>query len=204
MERFLQQCADQNMQIVNTSTPANHFHLLRRQLKREFRKPLVIFTPKLLLRHPMSTSKMESLSKGGFQEVLDDVDVQSKKIDTLVLCTGKFYYEMKIKAEELGVENMVFIRIEQLYPWPQKQVDKILSKYKAKNVIWALEEPENMGAWLYVAMLNRELPIIGVSRPASAASAEGSKKLHEKRLAKLFNELFSFAKTKVHQKNNTK
>ena len=201
MERFLQQCADQNMQSVNTSTPANHFHLLRRQLKREFRKPLVIFTPKMLLRHPMATSKMEALSKGGFQEVLDDVDVKSKNIDTLVLCTGKFYYEMKIKAEELGVENMVFIRIEQLYPWPQKQVDKILSKYKTKHIIWAQEEPENMGAWQYVAMQNRNLPIIGVSRPASAASAEGSKKLHEKRLAKLFNELFSFAKTKVHQKN---
>jgi len=196
MERFLQQCADQNMQIVNTSTPANHFHLLRRQLKREFRKPLVIFTPKMLLRHPMATSKMESLAKGGFQEVIDDVNIQSKNIDTVVLCTGKFYYEMKIKAKELGVENMVFIRIEQLYPWPQKQVDKVLSKYQAKHIIWAQEEPENMGAWQYVAMQNRKLAITGVSRPASAASAEGSKKLHEKRLAKLFNELFSFANDK--------
>jgi 2-oxoglutarate dehydrogenase E1 component len=196
MERFLQQCADQNMQIVNTSTPANHFHLLRRQLKREFRKPLVIFTPKMLLRHPMATSKMESLAKGGFQEVIDDVNIQSKNIDTVVLCSGKFYYEMKIKAKELGVENMVFIRIEQLYPWPQKQVDKVLSKYQAKHIIWAQEEPENMGAWQYVAMQNRKLAITGVSRPASAASAEGSKKLHEKRLAKLFNELFSFANDK--------
>ena len=200
MERFLQQCADQNMQIVNTSTPANHFHLLRRQLKREFRKPLVIFTPKMLLRHPMATSTMEALAEGGFQEVLDDINIQPKNIDTLVLCTGKFYYEMKIKAEELGVTNMVFIRIEQLYPWPQKQVDKILTKYKAKHIIWAQEEPENMGAWQYVAMKNRKLSIVGVSRPASAASAEGSKKLHEKRLAKLFKELFSFAKKKVHQK----
>jgi 2-oxoglutarate dehydrogenase E1 component len=197
MERFLQQCADQNMQIVNTSTPANHFHLLRRQLKREFRKPLVIFTPKMLLRHPMATSKMEALAKGGFQEVIDDIDIQSKNIDTVVLCTGKFYYEMKIKAKELGVENMVFIRIEQLYPWPQKQVDKVLSKYQAKHIIWAQEEPENMGAWQYVAMQNRKLAITGVSRPASAASAEGSKKLHEKRLAKLFNELFSFANDKI-------
>ena len=196
MERFLQQCADQNMQIVNTSTPANHFHLLRRQLKREFRKPLVIFTPKMLLRHPMATSKMEALAKGGFQEVIDDVNIQSKNIDTVVLCTGKFYYEMKIKAKELGVENMAFIRIEQLYPWPQKQVDKVLSKYQAKHIIWAQEEPENMGAWQYVAMQNRTLAITGVSRPASAASAEGSKKLHEKRLAKLFNELFSFANDK--------
>ena len=196
MERFLQQCADQNMQIVNTSTPANHFHLLRRQLKREFRKPLVIFTPKMLLRHPMATSKMEALAKGGFQEVIDDVNIQSENIDTVVLCTGKFYYEMKIKAKELGVENMAFIRIEQLYPWPQKQVDKVLSKYQAKHIIWAQEEPENMGAWQYVAMQNRKLAITGVSRPASAASAEGSKKLHEKRLAKLFNELFSFANDK--------
>jgi 2-oxoglutarate dehydrogenase E1 component len=148
----------------------------------------------------MATSKMEALAEGGFQEVLDDVNIQSKDIDTVVLCTGKFYYEMKIKAEELGVKNMVFIRIEQLYPWPQKQVNKILSKYKAKHIIWAQEEPENMGAWQYIAMQNRKMPIIGVSRPASAASAEGSKKLHEKRLEKLFKELFSFAKTKVHQK----
>ena len=197
MERFLQQCADLNMQIVNTSTPANHFHLLRRQLKREFRKPLVVFSPKMLLRYPAATSTLEEMANGSFQEVIDDATSNAKSIDTVVLCSGKFYYELKEKALQMGVENMAFVRIEQLYPLPQIQIDAILAKYNAKNVIWAQEEPANMGAWTYIAMSLRKLDLIGICRPASAASAEGSKKLHEKRLAKLFNEIFSYAKVKV-------
>jgi 2-oxoglutarate dehydrogenase E1 component len=197
MERFLQQCADLNMQIVNTSTPANHFHLLRRQLKREFRKPLVVFSPKMLLRYPAATSALEEMAKGSFQEVLDDPTANVKSVDTLVLCSGKFYYELKEKAQQMGAENMAFVRIEQLYPFPQKQIDAILAKYNAKNIIWAQEEPANMGAWTYIAMSLRKLDLIGICRPASAASAEGSKKLHEKRLAKLFNEIFAYAKVKV-------
>ncbi len=197
MERFLQQCADLNMQIVNTSTPANHFHLLRRQLKREFRKPLVVFSPKMLLRYPAATSTLEEMAKGSFQEVIDDATATTKSIDTVVLCSGKFYYELKEKAQQLGTDNMAFVRIEQLYPLPQKQIEGILAKYNVKNVIWAQEEPANMGAWTYIAMSLRKLDLIGICRPASAASAEGSKKLHEKRLAKLFNEIFSYAKVKV-------
>ena len=197
MERFLQQCADLNMQIVNTSTPANHFHLLRRQMKRDFRKPLVVFSPKMLLRYPDATSTLEEMATGSFQEVIDDTAANVNEVDTVVLCSGKFYYEMKLKAKELGVTNMAFVRIEQLYPLPQKQIDAILAKYKAKNIIWAQEEPANMGAWTYMAMSLRKLDLIGITRPASAASAEGSKKLHEKRLAKLYNELFSYAKVTV-------
>jgi 2-oxoglutarate dehydrogenase E1 component len=197
MERFLQQCADLNMQVVNTSTPANHFHLLRRQLKREFRKPLVVFSPKMLLRYPAATSALEEMTKGSFQEVLDDPTANAKSVDTIVLCSGKFYYELKEKANQIGAENMAFVRIEQLYPLPQKQIEAILTKYNSKNVIWAQEEPANMGAWTYIAMSLRKLDLIGICRPASAASAEGSKKLHEKRLSKLFNEIFSYAKIKV-------
>lgn len=197
MERFLQQCADLNMQVVNTSTPANHFHLLRRQLKREFRKPLVVFSPKMILRYPAATSRLDEMTKGSFQEVLDDPTANSKSVDTIVLCSGKFYYELKEKANQIGAENMAFVRIEQLYPLPQKQIEVILAKYNAKNVIWAQEEPANMGAWTYIAMSLRKLDLIGICRPASAASAEGSKKLHEKRLANLFNEIFSYAKVKV-------
>lgn len=197
MERFLQQCADLNMQVVNTSTPANHFHLLRRQLKREFRKPLVVFSPKMLLRYPAATSTLEEMAKGSFEEVLDDPTANVKSVDTVVLCSGKFYYELKEKAEQMCAENLAFVRIEQLYPLPQKQIEAILAKYNAKNVIWAQEEPANMGAWTYIAMSLRKLDLIGICRPASAASAEGSKKLHEKRLAKLFNEIFSYAKVKV-------
>ena len=194
MERFLQQCADLNMQIVNTSTPANHFHLLRRQMKREFRKPLVVFSPKMLLRYPAATSSLAELASGSFQEVLDDPTATAKTVDTVVLCSGKFYYEMKVKAEELGVKNMAFVRVEQLYPLPQIQIDAVLAKYKAKNILWAQEEPANMGAWTHIAMSMRHLPIQGICRSASAASAEGSKKLHEMRLAKLFNDIFAFAK----------
>jgi 2-oxoglutarate dehydrogenase E1 component len=194
MERFLQQCADLNMQIVNTSTPANHFHLLRRQIKRDFRKPLVVFSPKMLLRYPAATSSLEEMATGSFQEVLDDPTATAKSVDTVVLCSGKFYYEMKVKAEELGVKNMAFVRVEQLYPLPQIQIDAILAKYKAKNILWAQEEPANMGAWTHIAMSMRHLPIKGICRSASAASAEGSKKLHEIRLAKLFNDIFAFAK----------
>jgi 2-oxoglutarate dehydrogenase E1 component len=194
MERFLQQCADLNMQIVNTSTPANHFHLLRRQMKRDFRKPLVVFSPKMLLRYPAATSSLAELASGSFQEVLDDPTANAKSVDTVVLCSGKFYYEMKVKAEELVVKNMAFVRVEQLYPLPQTQIDAILAKYQAKNILWAQEEPANMGAWTHIAMSMRHLPIQGICRSASAASAEGSKKLHEIRLAKLFNDIFAYAK----------
>jgi 2-oxoglutarate dehydrogenase E1 component len=198
MERFLQQCADNNMQIVNTSTPANHFHLLRRQLKREFRKPLVVFSPKMILRLPAAVSTLEEMANGGFQEVIDDAAANAAHVDTIVFCSGKFYYEMKVKAEEMGVENMAFVRIEQLYPLPKNHIDAIIAKYKnAKNILWAQEEPANMGAWTYIAMSMRSIPFIGITRNATAAAAEGSKKLHEKRLKQLFADLFSYAKVKV-------
>ena len=196
MERFLQQAADFNIQVVNTSTPANHFHVLRRQLKRDFRKPLIVFSPKALLRHPDATSTMDQMANGSFQEVIDDVDATTKSVDTLVLCSGKFYYEAKAKARELNSTNMAFVRVEQLYPLPKKQLNEILKKYKAKNVIWAQEEPENMGAWSYMAMNFKEVNLIGICRPASAAAAEGSKKLHEKRLDHLYERLFSYSKGK--------
>jgi 2-oxoglutarate dehydrogenase E1 component len=198
MERFLQQCADYNMQVVNTSTPANYFHLLRRQLKREFRKPLVVFTPKLLLRYPAAVSTLDDMASGSFKEVIDDSSADVAKVETVVLCSGKFYYEMKEKAVALGIDSYAFVRIEQLYPLPQNQIDAILEKYKnAKNVLWAQEEPANMGAWTHMAMSLRHVSLVGVCRPASAASAEGSKKLHEKRLEKLYNQLFSYANVPV-------
>ncbi len=197
LERFLQQCADFNMQIVNTSTPANHFHVVRRQIKRDFRKPLVVFSPKLLLRYPEATSSLEEMGQGCFMEVIDDPDAVKNKIDTVVLCSGKFYYEMKVKAKELGVTNMAFVRVEQLYPLPEAQINTILSKYKPKNILWAQEEPANMGAWSFMAMNLRNLNLVGIHRGASAAAAEGSKKLHEKRLHKLYESLFAFAKLTV-------
>ncbi|GAB5416761.1 MAG: 2-oxoglutarate dehydrogenase E1 component [Crocinitomicaceae bacterium] len=198
IERFLQQCADTNIQVVNTSTPANHFHLLRRQMKREFRKPLVVFSPKMLLRHPQATSSLDDMAKGGFQEVIDDVDAKTADIDTVVFCSGKFYYEMKEHTASRGVSNMAFVRVEQLYPLPRPQIDAILKKYKnAKNILWAQEEPDNMGAWRYMAMQLRDLNLQGVCRHPSAAAAAGSHDLHKRRLARLFEELMKFRKEKV-------
>ncbi len=195
LERFLQMAADYNIQVINPTTPANNFHALRRQLSREFRKPLVVMSPKLLLRYPAAVSTLDDLANGGFQEVIDDTIKNKKEIDTVVLCSGKFFYEAKEKAVEMGVSNMAFVRVEQLYPLPQTQIDATIASYpNAKNIVWAQEEPENMGAWRYIAMAMRSKNLIGITRPSAAASAEGSKKLHEKRLAKLFKDLFQFAK----------
>ncbi|MEO9256986.1 MAG: 2-oxoglutarate dehydrogenase E1 component [Crocinitomicaceae bacterium] len=198
IERFLQMGADLNMQLVNTSTPANHFHVLRRQLHRDFRKPLVVFSPKMLLRYPAAVSSLDEMKTGSFQEVIDDQNAKLSEIDTLVLCSGKFYYELIEKAAELGAENMAFVRVEQLYPFPQKQLDVIFKKYsKAKNIIWAQEEPENMGAWRYMAMQLATMDLIGVTREVSAAPAEGSKELHLKRLARVLDGVFQYASVKV-------
>ena len=191
LERFLQSSADLNWQICNASTPANQFHLLRRQLHREFRKPLVCFSPKMLLRYPKAVSTIEDLTSGGFIEVMDDQVDNRDRIDTIVLCSGKFFYEMKEKAEERGVENAAFIRMEQMYPLPEKQLEAVLANYKnVKQMIWAQEEPENMGAWRYMDMNLRKYNLTGIARRASAAPAAGSSSLHKRRLADLFDRLF--------------
>lgn len=197
LERFLQSSADLNWQICNASTPANHFHLLRRQIHRDFRKPLVCFSPKMLLRYPKAVSTVEDLTSGGFQEVLDDNVANRDEVDTIVLCSGKFYYEMKEEAEKRGVENAAYVRMEQLYPVPEKQLDAVLSQYKnVKQIIWAQEEPENMGAWIFIAMnLGKYNPQV-IARKASAAPAAGSSALHKRRLTDLFDRLFA----KIEQK----
>jgi 2-oxoglutarate dehydrogenase E1 component len=140
---------------------------------------------------------MAELATGGFQEVIDDPKAKAAKVDTLVLCSGKIYYELTSKAAELGAENMAFVRVEQLYPIPEKQLSDVIGKYKAKNLLWVQEEPANMGAWSFMAMNLSHLGLKGICRPASSAAAEGSKKLHEKRLKNLFNEVFSYTSVKV-------
>lgn len=190
MERFLQQTADLNVQICNNSTPANHFHCLRRQIHRDFRKPLIVFSPKNLLRNPLATSKLEDMAKGGYQEVIDDPNTNAKNIDTLVLCSGKFYYEIHEEAKSRGIKNAAFVRVEQLYPLPQKQLDAIFKKYSPEKVIWTQEEPENMGAWTYMFMALKKPEMQVAARPASSSPATGSGKAHKKRAKKLLNELF--------------
>lgn len=194
MERFLQSCGDLNIQVVNTTTPANHFHVLRRQLKREFRKPLIVFSPKLLLRYPKAVSSLKDMSKGNFQEVIDDPRGMHSKAKHVVLCSGKVYYEFVEEAEKREVDDMAFVRIEQLYPLPKKQIDALLKKYKnAKTIIWGQEEPENMGAWTYMAMNMRDIDLKVVSRPGSAAPAAGAKEIHLRRLKRLYDNLFAYA-----------
>lgn len=199
LERFLQSAADANIQVINTTTPANHYHALRRQMKRKFRKPLISFTPKLLLRHPMAVSTIEDMAEGKFQEVIDDSRNLHKTAKTVVLCSGKAYYDFLMAAEENGIKDeMAFVRVEQLYPLPKKQIDDILAKYEnAENIVWGQEEPENMGAWTYMAMNMRHIDLKCVARAASASPATGSGVIHEKRLKRLHEKLFSYVNVAV-------
>ena len=195
MERFLQLCAEQNIQVANCTNPGNYFHLLRRQMKRPFRKPLIVFTPKKLLRYNRAISKVEDLSNGCFKEVIDDDIAKPKSIDTVVLCSGKFYYDLIEKYETLSASNIAFIRLEQLYPFPKTQLNEIVKKYgKDCNFIWAQEEPENMGAWSFIIRKWQFTKIICCSRVASGSPASGSPKVHEIRHSAVINKVMSYIK----------
>ncbi len=196
LERFLQLCAELNMQICNCTNPANYFHLLRRQVHTPYRKPLAVFTPKKLLRYPKATSTIEEMAQGKFQEVLDDPTVVAKNVKTIVLCSGKVYYEILEAKEEQGIgSDMAVIRLEQLYPFPEKQLNQILKNYaKDCQLVWAQEEPENMGAWSYIMRMMRTTGIEVVALPASASPATGSPKVHEKRMNDMLSRLFAYSK----------
>ncbi len=201
MERFLTQCADLNMQVANCTTPANFFHLLRRQMKRDFRKPLVVFTPKKLLRYPAAVSKISDFANGGFQEVIEDTNIDAKKVDTVVMVSGKFYYDIIEEKEKLGKgENIAVVRVEQLYPLPAKQLTEIVAKYGNEvEYIWAQEEPENMGAWRFIQSRHRFWKNLGVvldvaSRRRSASPASGSPKVSALRHQAILDDLMSRAK----------
>jgi len=192
MERFLQMCAENNMQIVNTTTPAQQFHVIRRQLKREFRKPLICFTPKKLLRYPSCVSKLEDFTKGSFNEVLDDPGMNVKDVKRIAFCSGKIYYDMIEQRAKENVNDIVFIRLEQLYPFPEKQIQVILDKYKnAKEFIWVQEESENMGPWRHVDYNLRKLNLKYVGRDAAASPATGFSKRHNLETESIMNAIFS-------------
>ena len=192
LERFLQLCAEENIQIANCTTPANFFHILRRQIHRPYRKPLIIFTPKSLLRHPKVVSPLKDLAKGSFQELIDDESADSKKVKRIAFCSGKVYYDAIDQRAEKGVDDMAIVRLEQLYPFPQKQFDEVLKKYKnCEKIIWLQEEPENMGPWTYILKSHRNINWHLVSRHESASPATGSSKRHMQRFNELFNKLFS-------------
>lgn len=191
LERFLQLCADNNMQVVNCTTPANFFHVLRRQLKRNFRKPLIVLTPKSLLRHPGCISTLENLATGGFKEIIDDTAADPKQVTTVALCSGKLYYELLEQKEKTKADTVALIRLEQLYPFPQKQLEQIVSKYKkAKKWLWVQEEPLNMGAWSYLNTLETDVRFNVIARPASASPATGSHHAHEREQKELIEKVF--------------
>lgn len=196
IERFLQQSAELNIQVCNCTTPANYYHLLRRQLHRPFRKPLVIFTPKKLLRYPKAVSSMEDLSKGRFQEVIDDKNADPKKVKTVVLCSGKLYYDILEKKEELKSKtDLALVRVEQLYPLPEKQLDAIVQKYgKNASYVWAQEEPENMGAWGHIFRSYRKMNLDVITKNASASPAPGSSQLFEIRQNAIIDAVLNYKK----------
>lgn len=196
MERYLQLCARDNMYIADCTTPANLFHLLRRQMKANFRKPLIVFTPKSLLRHPKAVSSVDDLANGTFQEVIDDVDADVKKVKSLVMCTGKFYYDLLAVKEEQQRDDVALVRLEQLFPLPSEQMKAIIAKYKnADDLVWAQEEPRNMGAWSHLLMHFSEASKFRVaSRRFYASPAAGSAVRSKMRHQQVID--FVFDKTK--------
>ena len=176
MERYLQLCARDNMYMADVTTPAQMFHILRRQMKANFRKPLIIFTPKSLLRHPKAVSTVDDLVNGGFQEVIDDAAAEVKKVKSLVFCTGKFYYDLLAAKEEHSRDDVALVRIEQLFPLPFERMKEIIKKYKnADDLVWAQEEPRNMGAWSHLMMHFSDAHKLRVaSRRFYASPAAGS------------------------------
>lgn len=194
IERYLQLCAEDNMTVANCTTPANFYHLLRRQMKRNYRKPLIVFTPKSLLRHPKAVNFIEDLATGEFQEVIDDT-LNPSKVTKLVFCMGKFYYDLLAEREILEREDVALVRIEQLFPLHLEKIQRVIDRYPAvKEYVWAQEEPRNMGAWSF--MLERlELVKLNVrSRKYYAVPAAGSSTRFKKRHKAVIDSVFNDAK----------
>jgi len=211
LERFLQMCAEDNMQVANCTTPANYFHILRRQMKREFRKPLILMTPKSLLRHPRCKSSLAELAEGGtFHRWLhDDAErmpggpiklVKDAKIRRVILCSGKVYFDLFEDREKRGVDDVYLMRIEQLYPFPLKTVSQELARFKNADVVWCQEEPQNMGSWTFVEpYLEWVLGQAGmkakraryVGRAAAAATATGLMSRHQAQLRAFLDEAYA-------------
>jgi len=193
MERYLQLCAKDNMYIANCTTPANFYHLLRRQIKTAFRKPLIVFTPKSLLRHAKVTSTKEELATGSFQTLIDDKEVKPENVKTLVFCMGKFYYDLLAKREELERNDIALVRLEQLFPLPTSRIHEVINKYEnADDIVWAQEEPRNMGAWSHLLLhLDDARKFRVCSRKFYGSPAAGSsvrfKRRHERVIESVFD-----------------
>jgi 2-oxoglutarate dehydrogenase E1 component len=207
LERFLQLSAEKNLQVCNLTTPAQYFHALRRQMHRAFRKPLIIMTPKSLLRHKLAVSALRDLTEGSFAAVIDDVAVHGapeagvaidpQRVTRLLLCSGKIYYALLAGRRERQNDTVALARVEQLYPFPREEIVRLLAAYpNVQQVYWVQEEPENMGAWQFVYhRLRRVLPdrcaLAYVGRPAAASPATGSYKIHQAEETDLVNGAFA-------------
>jgi 2-oxoglutarate dehydrogenase E1 component len=208
LERYLQLCAENNLQVCNFTTPAQYFHALRRQMHRTFRKPLIVMSPKSLLRHKAAVSPLRDFTDGTFQPVIDDlattgapemgVTLDRHSVSRLLLCTGKIYYALMASRRERANDNVAIVRVEQLYPFARAELSKILEAYpNAEQVFWVQEEPGNQGAWRFIAPLIQ--PLLGsrtltyVGRRPAASPATGSYKVHQTEEADLVNRAFARA-----------
>ena len=191
LERFLQLCAEENLQVCYPTTPAQYFHLLRRQVKSDFRKPLVVMTPKSLLRSPLAVSNLSDLTKGSFQEVLDH-GTNKQTSHRIIFCSGKIYYELFQRREDLKITDIGIIRLEQFYPFPHKQLEDVIAKYsRVKEWYWVQEEPENMGGWNFVrsrlaSLVHKHIKYVG--RKDSASPATGFRNIYNKQQAAIIEE----------------
>lgn len=192
-ERFLQLAAEYNMVVANVTVPSNFFHLLRRQLTWPFRKPCIVMSPKSMLRHPLAVSPVEDFTKGTFREVIGDAyaDADIKAVKKVLLCSGKLYYELYEKQQAEQRRDIAIIRVEQLHPFPTKQVHELINKYKSPKVAWVQEEPENMGAWSYVLRQYTYVKLEVVSRKPSASPATGYNKVHGKEQEEILKKAFT-------------
>jgi 2-oxoglutarate dehydrogenase E1 component len=178
------------MQVLNCTTPANLFHALRRQLKRNFSIPLVVMTPKSLLRHPKCVSNLNELSEGSFQEVIADTEV-TQKARKVLFCTGKVYYDLLAYREENNISDVAIIRIEQLYPLPEWLLADVFQQYEGATFAWVQEEPMNQGAWLHLHRYEFPVKLGYYGRKSSASPATGFKKVHDREQAEIVTKAFS-------------
>ena len=198
LERFLQLCAEDNIQVANCTTPAQLFHLLRRQMKRNFRKPLVVMTPKSLLRHRLAVSLVADLAEGSFHEILDESAappvIEPRHVTRLLLCSGKVYYELLTERERRQHSDVAIVRVEQFYPFPKEALAQVLARYEqAADMVWVQEEPRNMGAWSFMyeylpPLLHPNQALRYIGRDAQASPATGSQKLHQQEQAALLDQ----------------
>jgi 2-oxoglutarate dehydrogenase E1 component len=192
LERFLQNCAENNITVANLTSAGNFFHLLRRQLARPFRKPLVVMSPKSGLRAPYNLGRISELVTGNrFQELIDDPNTKPAKVKNLLVCSGKIYFDLLKRQQETKREDVAIVRIEQLYPFPKVQFEEILKKYNKAKLTWVQEEPRNMGAWTHILLNHGEYGWRFVGRPSGASTATGFPKKHEQEQTAIVDQAFA-------------